>query len=251
MAQWQRTFALDPRDQEPVSHRTRTRYAAQPSAATASDTNTRLDMLTSIVDSLAQQQTLLTRMAMAVASPASTVNTAAPSRTSSSPLVRAIELPKLGAPDSTDMSQFHDWEKRWNDIDYKDYEDYKDLCSLLLLLQFYSFPSITFLVCWSWRDTTAVFQGSWPGQTSMIFNCHTPALKHSFTPNVSTQLLGASTVEVKCRIVEEVFYERCKLCRLLLFHSTEEVPNKGGRAHFVMASKIPRKPCWLANDWAE
>ena len=111
----QRTFALDPRDQEPVSHRTRTRYAAQPSAATASDTNTRLDMLTSIVDSLAQQQTLLTRMATAVASPASTVNTAAPSRTSSSPLVRAIELPKLGAPDSTDMAQFHDWEKRWND----------------------------------------------------------------------------------------------------------------------------------------
>ena len=115
MAQWQRTFALDSRDQEPVSHRTRTRYAAQPSAATASDTNTRLDMLTSIVDSLAQQQTLLTRMATAVASPASTVNTAAPSRTSSSPLVRAIELPKLDAPDSTDMAQFHDWEKRWND----------------------------------------------------------------------------------------------------------------------------------------
>ena len=91
------------------------------------------------------------------------------------------------------------------------------------------------------RKTTksvVVFQGSWPGQTSMIFNCHTPALKHSFTPNVSTQLLGASTVEVKCKIVEQVFCKICELSRLLLFHSTEEASNNGDRAHYVMASKI-------------
>ena len=64
-------------------------------------------------------------------------------------------------------------------------------------------------------------------------------------------------MEVKCRIVEEVFYKRCDLCRLLLFHSTEEVPNNGGRVHYVIVSKIQWKPFWLAtqlypqNDWTE
>ena len=69
--------------------------------------------------------------------------------------------------------------------------------------------------------------------------------------------LGASTVEVKCRSVKEVFYERCELCRLLLFHSIEEASNKGGRAHNLMVSKIQWKLFQLAtqlypqNDWAE
>ena len=62
-----------------------------------------------------------------------------------------------------------------------------------------------------------VFQGSWPGQTSMIFKSYKPALKHSFTPNVSPQMFGASSVESEVQSVKVVVYQRCESCRLLCF----------------------------------